>query len=519
MNKQSPQSPPSYVTELPTEIWIPAVKAAPRRSGCGWFVLGFVAFFAMMLLGGGTAVYGLYYQSDFILPGVYTLNVHLGNQTEEEAAATLKTVWEQKVITLVAGDQSWNVSPASLGITLDAKATAVQAHEFGRSWASLGQIIRSGQISVAPVWQIDLAQAEITLTTLAPEAVTQPVNAGLQMVNGRIEPTAAIAGQELDIAASIQQLSAQAAQAVLDGRFELATLAIPAPITDTTAQANQANALLNQTLQIHAFDPVRNETADWEITPDVWGPWLVISIENQSLSVAVDETAVTDYLNAQLNDSTRYFEPASTVESISNAIHNTTSQVNLRIYHTPTQHIVQAGDSISRLGYTYGIPYPWIQQANPDVSSLSVGQVITIPSPDDLIPLPVVENKRLVVSISEQKLWAYENGTLKWEWPTSTGIASSPTSPGVFQIQSHEENAYAGNWNLWMPYFMGIYQPVPTSEFMNGFHGFPTRNGSTLLWTGDLGHPVTYGCVLVSNDNVEQLYNWADEGVIVEIQK
>ena len=70
-----------------------------------------------------------------------------------------------------------------------------------------------------------------------------------------------------------------------------------------------------------------------------------------------------------------------------------------------------------------------------------------------------------------------------------------------------------------MPYFMGIYQPVPTADFMNGFHGFPTRDGYTLLWTGDLGRPVTYGCVLVSTENAEQLFGWAEQGVIVEIQR
>jgi lipoprotein-anchoring transpeptidase ErfK/SrfK len=65
---------------------------------------------------------------------------------------------------------------------------------------------------------------------------------------------------------------------------------------------------------------------------------------------------------------------------------------------------------------------------------------------------------------------------------------------------------------------MGIYRPVPTSEFMNGFHGFPTRGGSQLLWTGSLGRPVTYGCILISSENAQTLYNWAETGVIVEIQ-
>jgi lipoprotein-anchoring transpeptidase ErfK/SrfK len=65
---------------------------------------------------------------------------------------------------------------------------------------------------------------------------------------------------------------------------------------------------------------------------------------------------------------------------------------------------------------------------------------------------------------------------------------------------------------------MGIYRPVPTSDFMNGFHGFPTRSGRELLWTGDLGHEVTYGCVLLSSENADLLFNWAEEGVVVEIQ-
>lgn len=130
-----------------------------------------------------------------------------------------------------------------------------------------------------------------------------------------------------------------------------------------------------------------------------------------------------------------------------------------------------------------------------------------------------MRNKRIVVSLSEQRTWVYENGQLKWEWPSSTGISSSPTAPGIFQIQSHEPNAYAGIWDLWMPSFMGIYRPVPTSEFMNGFHGFPTRGNSQLLWTGDLGHPVTYGCVLLSSENAALLYEWAEDGVVVEVTR
>ena len=88
----------------------------------------------------------------------------------------------------------------------------------------------------------------------------------------------------------------------------------------------------------------------------------------------------------------------------------------------------------------------------------------------------------------------------------------------MFQVQTHVPNAYASNWNLWMPHFVGIYRPLPGSDFMNGFHGFPTRDGSALLWTGDLGHPVTYGCLLISTENAIALYDWAEAGVVVEIR-
>jgi lipoprotein-anchoring transpeptidase ErfK/SrfK len=232
-----------------------------------------------------------------------------------------------------------------------------------------------------------------------------------------------------------------------------------------------------------------------------------------------DETRAYLSAQAEMLGADRRLALDEAVTAVRDAVQAQSENVHIRVYHNQRHHIVQPGETLSSIAYHCGIPYPWIQAANPGIGdSLSVGQAVTIPSPDVLLPLPVVERKRLVVSLSEQKLWAYEDGALKWEWPVSTGIDSSPTAPGVFQIQTHEPNAYASRWNLWMPYFMGIYRPVPSSDFMNGFHGFPTRGSSTLLWTGDLGHPVTYGCILLSTDNATALYEWAEAGVVVEVR-
>ena len=194
-------------------------------------------------------------------------------------------------------------------------------------------------------------------------------------------------------------------------------------------------------------------------------------------------------------------------------------RADVRIYNRDATHTVQPDETITSIAWDYGVPYLYIQGANSSLEDgLSVGETITIPSGDNFLEFPVIPNKRIVVSIGEQRVRVYEDGALKWDWIASTGIASSPTWTGIYQVISHEPNAYAGNWDLWMPNFMGVYRPIPGADFTNGFHGFPTRGGSQLLWTNSLGTRVTYGCILLSNDNIQQLYDWAEEGVVVEIQ-
>jgi lipoprotein-anchoring transpeptidase ErfK/SrfK len=490
------------------------------------FALGglFVMLAAAVVAGAAIGAL-LLYESDYIMPGVQVLDVGLGGQTTAEAEATLAAHWQQRTITLAAGEATWSVSPDALGITLDAATTARAAYQQGRSLAPLERALRQGgRLTITPAWQIDPAVAEQALQALEPQLNVPPVNAGVRVVNGQVETTPALPGQALDVTATVTQLQQQAADAVLNGRFELITVPVEPTITDVSAVVARASQMLTSPLSLRAYDPVTNEAVTWAVAPEVWSTWLSLDVDPADMehfTWTVDEEQARTYLEAQATTlgAGRYVDTSAAATGVTTAVNSQNLDVRLRVYHHERQHAVQPGETIASIGQAYGMPYPWIQQANPGVGdSLGVGQTLTIPSPDVLLPLPVVENKRIVVSISQQRMWAYENGALKWEWPVSTGIASSPTSPGVFQIQSHEPNAYAGNWDLWMPNFMGIYRPVPTSDFMNGFHGFPTRGNSQLLWTGDLGHKVTYGCILISSDNAQLLYEWAEEGVVVEVQ-
>ena len=511
--------------EAPTEIWIPRPQGKGRYFGWGLALAGVALFMALGLvvaLGLGVA---LFYRSPMIMPGTTVLGQHVGGQSTAEAAAALEGQWQQRSLTLVAGEVSRNVTPGALGMTLDAATTAEVAYEQGRSLRSVVEAVRAGgRLAVQPVWQVDLAVTEAYLQALAPEMAVAPVNAGVAFVDGRVEVTPPVAGQALDVDDTVDWLGQHAAQVVLDGRLPLVTRPVQPAVTDTSVVAEKANELLATTLTLYAYDPITDETVTWAVPPSVWGGWLTLAINPDypgELDWLIDPERADEFFDSQSGQlgEGRYVEVADATAAVTEAVNSRADSARVRVYHRERQHVVQPGETLASIGRAFGVPYPWIQHANPGIGdSLSVGQTLTIPSADELVPLPVVANKRIVVSIGQQRMWVYENGQVKWEWPASTGIDSSPTAPGVFQVQSHEPNAYAGNWDLWMPNFMGIYRPVPTSEFMNGFHGFPTRGNSQLLWTGDLGRKVTYGCILIHSDNAAALYDWAEEGVVVEIQ-
>jgi lipoprotein-anchoring transpeptidase ErfK/SrfK len=490
--------------------------------------LGLGGVIALILALGLAGIMGLamFLRSDWIIPGVSVAGIDLGNRSMTEATVLLQQQWQQRRITLEAGHTSQSVVPETLGITLDVAATVQLAHQQGRSLATLQAWIRNGrQVQLLPARNFDPALALKNLEILAPQFEIPAKSAEMRLVAGRVETVPGFAGQVVDIPATMSQLTQNPAQIFNEGRFQLVMKTVEPELMDLSGPAAQANQLLANTITIQAYDPIKDEKVEWTIGAEEWGSWLSLGIKADDptqldWSLDIEKIRVGLAKKTETLGPERYLELEAATTEIIAAINGQNWPVRLRIYHHERQHTVQPGETLSSIGYDYGIPYPWIEQVNSGLGdSLKAGQVITIPSPDALAPLPAVENKRLVVSLSQQKVRAYENGAVKWEWPVSTGIPASPTAPGIFQVQSHELNAYAASWNLWMPNFIGIYRPVPTSDFMNGFHGYPSRDGRNLLWVDDLGHPVTYGCIMVSAENAVALYEWAETGVIVEVQK
>lgn len=457
-----------------------------------------------------------------VLPGVRSGGVALGSLSQAQAAEKLSQNWQ--TITIHDGQRAWKINPATLGITLDANASANAAYNAGRS--NLGALIPGvlAHVDVPPVVNVDLAAAQTGLQQLTAQVEQAPLNAGVRVTNGKVETTQPVNGRVLDVSATLVQLQNNAGTALADGLLELVMQPVQPSVMDATPMLQKATQLLSSPLDIRVYDPVTGDSVYWSAMPKEWGNWLTAapdSSQSTGLNLTANDQDIRNFLNTKTAsglDNSRYLKLDEAITNVQQTIENGQTTPYVRVYHHDGQHVVQSGETIISIAWDVGVPYLFIEQANSGITNVTPGQTITIPSPDNFMPYPVVPDKRIVVSISQQRTTVFENGTLKWDWPTSTGISDSPTWPGIYQIISHEPNAYAGNWDLYMPHFMGVYQPIPGSDFTNGFHGFPTRGGWQLLWTNSLGTKVTYGCILLSNENAETLYNWAEEGVVVEIQ-
>lgn len=132
-------------------------------------------------------------------------------------------------------------------------------------------------------------------------------------------------------------------------------------------------------------------------------------------------------------------------------------------------------------------------------------------------PLPSAAARRqlIVVGIAEQRMLVYEGSRLVFDFVVSTGEPGRDTAIGDFEILDKIDVAFASTWNLDMPYWMGIYWSGPLE---NGIHSLPiVRHTGYKLWDGYLGQRVSYGCVILSDEDSARLYNWAEVGAKVKI--
>jgi LysM repeat protein len=185
-----------------------------------------------------------------------------------------------------------------------------------------------------------------------------------------------------------------------------------------------------------------------------------------------------------------------------------------------TTHIVRQGENLSAIAAQYGVSMWVIAQSN-NMSNPSViypGQILSIPNSEALTRVDnagVSLAKSVVVDVSEQRTYVFENGVISQVFVVSTGVPGQDTMRGNFSVQNRIPMAYAATWDLQMPYWIGFYWAGP---LQNGFHALPILSDGSRLWGGLLGRPASYGCVILSEEDAQWLYGWVDIGTPVVVQ-
>lgn len=529
-HQQPPNYSPPYSPGAPT----PTVIRLPRRrrpEANPLLIFSVLVFLGItgvtiLVLAGVFAFYGYYQNSARIVPGVAVGAVEIGGMTREEAAIILQKTWDLETqLEVTNGMSSQTMKPSEIGLMADPDATAQKAHNIAHGQSMLAEMAQmfasmmdGRQVPPEVTFNEDIAL--VKLNELAQQMSQAPKDATLLVDGATLVPVPSELGYTINIQETLALMEADSQGILLSGRLQVIPQPIAARITDVTPALEEAQRFLDTPLSVQVYDVISNETTELQIPREAIAEWLTVELGDSGPRVALDEYKVAAYLTGlseQLGGG-RYLQGERFGAQFAQAVRDGTPFPPIIASHSPTTYTTQPGDTLLKISWNVGMPMWKIIQANPDldIDNVWAGMDLVIPSKDEMLPLPVIPNKRIVISISKQRLWVYQDGQQISRHVISTGIDKSPTQPGVFQVQSHDKNAYASVWDLYMPNFLGIYESWP--GFMNGIHGLPTLSNGQRLWANILGSPASYGCIILDLDTAEWLYEWAEDGVVVEIQ-
>ena len=177
-------------------------------------------------------------------------------------------------------------------------------------------------------------------------------------------------------------------------------------------------------------------------------------------------------------------------------------------------HVVERGQELGLIARQYGVDVQSIvslnEMANPDL--LYIGQELLIPaagvyqpSAADAPPAPTSAGKSILVSTSDQRIYAYENGQLVRSHLVSTGLPATPTVRGDYRVYVKyvaDDMSGPDYYLPQVPYTMYFYQGY-------AIHG--------TYWHNAFGRPMSHGCVNLPVSEAQWFFEFAEVGTPVRV--
>jgi len=249
-----------------------------------------------------------------------------------------------------------------------------------------------------------------------------------------------------------------------------------------------------------------------------WGESLgsIASRYNMSLEALAQANAITNP-DLVYSGQVLVIVPGSGVSDVSES---SSGDYRGSIYSSVT-HIVQPGDTLINLGVTYNISWLQIAQANSitDADRVLPGVELIIPGGEVLpgadhsfVTAPAAPEARrgvgreIIVDLSDQRIYAYEDGALVRSVIVSTGLPATPTVQGDFTIQ----RKYVAQTMTGPGYYL------PDVPWVAYFYAGYALHGT--YWHENFGQPMSHGCVNLPTPEAEWFYLFADHGTPIHVR-
>lgn len=191
------------------------------------------------------------------------------------------------------------------------------------------------------------------------------------------------------------------------------------------------------------------------------------------------------------------------------------------------EYVVQAGEYLSQIANKFDISWPALAEVNnitnPD--TVYAGMTLLIPNKSDILSQnisyatynniqPAITEpgarigigREIVVVLSTQMTYAYEDGVLQHSALASTGLPATPTVQGDYKVwnKTRSQTMNGPGYSLdnveWVMYFYQGY----------GLHG--------TWWHSNFGQPMSHGCVNLTNADAKWFYEFGSVGTPVHVR-
>jgi vancomycin resistance protein YoaR len=292
----------------------PPIQAhSPNRlRHLGFFMIApLTAVIILLILAGTTFVNYSSQHNGRVFTGVSVLGEELSGLTQAEAQAALSAAFPYPQATAIsltdpASGQQWTLTPAELGLTFDAAATAQAAYEVGRS----GDPISRAKVmfdswyygrTLAPVLILDEAKLDQKLAEVAAEINRPPVNAALDIADGSSAYVAGQNGRFLDTADARQRLLPALSQ-FRAADLELLVHETPPTVADTGDASAEIQQLIGSPITFYLEAPLDEfDLQPITLSSQDLSAWLRVEVQDKGdgtmqHNAFLDENAVRHWL-------------------------------------------------------------------------------------------------------------------------------------------------------------------------------------------------------------------------------